>query len=114
MQPPLSAISPPPEMWVVRSWLKRLRSGFRTDRRQRPRALQDRFDCADVVASAFVDCLFDAGLGMLTQELEHADELASAGQRAVTLFQLCAKGEEGSRQVPIAIDWRVIQRRWFT
>lgn len=64
-----------------------------------------------MLASAFVNRLRDAGLGMLAQELEHADELTSTGQRTVTLFQFGPQRDEGGGQVPVAVDRRVIQRR---
>src|SRR4029077_8525509 len=79
-------------------------SGFGTARGQRPRPRHDRLGRADVFASAFVNRLLDARLGVLAQELEHADELTGAGQRAVALFQLGPEREEGGGQVPVAVD----------
>ena len=50
---------------------------------------------------------------MLCQQLQHADELPGARQRAVACFKTLAQLGKRRRQTPVAVDVRVIEIGWL-
>ncbi len=50
---------------------------------------------------------------MHSQQLQHADEVPGARQRAVTRFKTLSQLSKRRRQTPVAVDGRVIEIGWF-
>lgn len=67
----------------------------------------------DAVATAGLDRLLNPSQRMLGQQLQHADELPGAGQRAVACFKTLAQLGKRRRQTPVAINVGVIEIGWL-
>ena len=113
------------------SWSKRLRSGSGTETRaaaadsgidgersgdrrldqgQRARPLDDRFGTGEMLEPAGFDGFVHSGQRVLTQELQDPHKPPVAAQRAVQWLQLGAEDGEASRELPVPVHWRVVQR----
>lgn len=79
-------------------------------KRQLPRSLGDDFRIETVETSALFDSLLHACQRMIAQQLQHAHEVATPSQAAVTRFQTITQLLETTRQLPAPIDVGVIDR----
>lgn len=74
-------------------------------------AAHDRRRVIALALATVDDSLLDALHGVLGQKLQYPDEMAGAGTRAMLALQGPAQLREYRRQLPIAVDVGVVQRR---